>query len=97
MSYSGRWAAHSAASAKAGPGTMTLAELTAPSSSAIKVARFTEWHMPRSSAWIISSLEYEEYPRSCAISVTRMSIYINRVDHWLFCLRRLPDVQGVEG
>lgn len=49
---------------------MTLAELTAPASNAAKVAEFTEWHMPRSSVWMISSLEVEECPRSCAMLLT---------------------------
>jgi hypothetical protein len=49
---------------------MTLAELTAPASNAANVAAFTEWHMPRSSVWMIRSLEVEECPRSCAMLLT---------------------------
>jgi hypothetical protein len=54
---------------------MTLAELTARASNAANVAAFTEWHMPKSSVWMIKSLEVEECPRSCATLLTQEDNY----------------------
>ena len=75
MSYCGCWTDHCAASANQAQGTMTLAELSAPASNAANVAAFTEWHIPRSSEWMIRSLEVEECPRSCATFLTAEDNY----------------------
>src|SRR5436190_23942800 len=51
-----------------GHGTITLAEVIQPFSKACKVARFTEWAMPKSSAWMMSSLVEAGYPSfSCRV------------------------------
>lgn len=76
MSYCGCWTTHWAASGNQAQGTITLAELTAPASNAANVAAFTEWHIPRSSAWMIRSLELEECPRSCAMLLTAEDNYM---------------------
>src|SRR3954462_12040622 len=45
-----------------------LLEVIQPFSSASKVARFTEWDIPRSSAWMISRRAVAGYPsRSCIL------------------------------
>src|SRR5438874_7707650 len=85
-----------------GQGTITLAEVTQPFSKASKVARFTEWAMPKSSAWMMSSLAEAGYPSfSCRVGVagevcaaadankTRLANAIERADfRILIFLRR---------
>ena len=54
-SASGCARAKRATSGNHGQGTRMLADVTQPCSRASKVARLTQWAMPRSSAWMISS------------------------------------------
>src|SRR5438105_12250961 len=85
-----------------GHGTMMLAEVTQPFSKASRVARLTECAMPKSSAWMMSSLAEAGYPsfscrvgeagEVCAVAdanKTRLASAIERTDfRILIFLRR---------